>query len=302
VFESGLPILNREIAFQPPGSKLARWVVISRIPLFDSDGKVSGVVGIGRDITERKVSEQEIRRLNAELEDRVQERTAQLEVAVKELEAFSYSVSHDLRAPLRSIEGFSRAIVEDYAEKLDEVGINYLNRIRASSQRMSDLIDDMLKLSRITRSSLHREQVDLSDLAAEVAAEISAAEPQRKVEWKIGPGLLIHADASLMRIVLENLLGNAWKFTQNHASALIVLDKTENDGSVVYYIKDDGAGFDMKYAHNLFSPFQRMHSASEFEGTGIGLATVQRIIHRHGGLVWVESKIEQGTTFYFTLG
>jgi len=225
----------------------------------------------------------------------------EMEAANKELEMFAYSVSHDLRAPLRSIDGFSQAFLEDYGDKVDEEGKDYLLRIRTASQRMSSLINDILQLSRLGRSEIRRKETDLSALAQDIAKGFKEAEPDRTVEFVIAKGITAYADQNLMRVVLENLIGNAWKFTQKHAHARIEFGQTDINGVPTYFIRDDGAGFDMKYADRLFAPFQRLHSEADFTGTGVGLASVQRIIHRHGGTIWVESAIEKGTTFYFTL-
>jgi light-regulated signal transduction histidine kinase (bacteriophytochrome) len=218
-----------------------------------------------------------------------------------ELEAFNYSVSHDLRSPLRSLDGFSQALLEDYTNKLDAQGIDYLQRIRAASQKMAQLIDDLLNLSRLTRSKMDFETVYLSGLAQAVAVELKKSEPERQVEFDIEKELVVNGDKRLLRIVLENLLGNAWKFTGNNPKTRIEFGVTQVDSKLAYFIRDNGAGFDMTYADKLFSAFQRLHSPSEFQGSGIGLATVQRIINRHGGQVWAEGAVEQGATFYFTL-
>jgi len=219
----------------------------------------------------------------------------------KELESFSYSVSHDLRAPLRSIDGFSQALLEDYPDKLDEQGKNYLKRVRSNTQRMGELIDDLLKLSRLIRSEMKPEMVNLSTLAQSIATELQKTQPERQVEFVITPGLSAKGDEHLLRLLLENLLGNAWKFTEKHSQARIEFGSTRADGKQVFLVRDDGAGFDMTYADKLFAPFQRLHSVSEFPGVGIGLATVQRIICRHGGRIWAEGDIEKGAIFYFTL-
>jgi len=229
------------------------------------------------------------------------ERTAQLESTNKELEAFAYSVSHDLRAPLRSVDGFSQILLEDYADSLDAEGQDCLRRVRAASQRMAQLIEDILRLSRITRREMCREVVDLSALARGVAEEIEKREPERQVEFVIKEGVAAEGDVGLLRVVLENLLCNAYKFTSGRPHARIEFGVAQYDGEAAYFVRDDGAGFDMAYADKLFDAFQRLHSATEFEGTGIGLATVQRIVHRHGGRVWAEGAVEQGATFYFTL-
>lgn len=224
-----------------------------------------------------------------------------LEQVNKELEAFSYSVSHDLRAPLRTIDGFSRALLEDYGDKLEPQGKDYLGRIRAASQHMSELIDDLLNLSRITRAEMRYEKVNLSALAEVVAAELHEAQPERLVEFVIGENITAYGDSHLLQVVLENLLSNAWKFTSKHPRARIEFGSTQDQGRPVYFVRDDGVGFDMAYVDKLFSPFQRLHSEREFPGTGIGLATVQRIIRRHGGNIWAEAEVEKGATFYFTL-
>jgi signal transduction histidine kinase len=258
-------------------------------------------VALEEEIMERQSAQAEIERLNAELEQRVLERTAQLKEANHELEAFSYSVSHDLRAPLRSIDGFSQALLEDYQEKLDDQGKDFLRRVRAASQHMAGLIDDMLKLSRVTRGAMKCEPVDLSAMARWVVEEIRRTEPDRNVEFCIQDSLAARGDQHLLRMVLANLLGNAWKFTSKSDKAKIEFGLTTTGGTSEYFVRDNGAGFDMQYADKLFAPFQRLHAYSEFSGTGIGLSIVQRIIHRHGGEVRAEGAPGHGATIYFTL-
>jgi signal transduction histidine kinase len=250
---------------------------------------------------ERKQAEVELQKYRDHLEELVEQRTTELTAINKELESFSYSVSHDLRAPLRGIDGFSQALLEDYPDKLDEQGRNYLHRTRAAAQRMSQLIDDMLNLSRVTRYEMRRETVDLSTLARKVTAELQKTQPGRQVEFVITEGLTVNGDTALLRVALENLLGNAWKFTGKQPRARIEFGVTQHEGKPAYYVRDDGVGFDMTYVGKLFAPFQRLHSAEEFPGTGIGLATVQRIILRHGGTVWAEGAVGKGAAFYFTL-
>lgn len=242
-----------------------------------------------------------IKKQSQQFERLVVERTAQLQVANKELEAFSYSVSHDLRAPLRGIDGFSQVLLEDYQDKVDEQGKNYLQRIRVATQRMAQLIDEMLNLSRIGRGEMNIRQVNLSEMAKEVADDLRRSQPERQVEIVIQDGMNVLGDSLLLRNVLENLLGNAWKYTSKHPTAHIEFGVQKQNGKDVYFVRDDGAGFDMAHTQKLFGAFQRLHTTTEFPGTGIGLATVQRIIHRHGGKVWAEGEVEKGATFYFTI-
>jgi len=257
-----------------------------------------------RDITARNREERVLREKVAALSQlaaEVSDRTAELESTNKELESFSYSVSHDLRAPLRSIDGFSRILLEDYADKLDDEGKDHLQRVRAASQRMGHLIDDLLKLSHVTRLEMRRSPVDLSAVARDIAEDLQRAEPERRVQWSLAPNLSAQADPTLLRAVLENLLGNAWKFTRDQPHARIELDLAEYGGAPAFFVRDNGAGFDLAFADKLFSPFHRLHTVTEFPGTGIGLATVQRIIRRHGGRVWADSELNHGATFWFTL-
>jgi signal transduction histidine kinase len=267
------------------------------------------------DETERRKAHGDLQQLNDDLERRVAERTAELETANRdllnanlnlvaanrELEAFCYSVSHDLRAPLRAIDGFSQELLESYADGLDEQGRHYLRRVRAATQRMGQLIDDLLLLSRLTRSEMNRARVDLTALAGAVIAELRQAHPDRKVTFRAHSGLTAWADPRLIRIVLENLLGNAWKFTGRNAEAVIEFGCLEREDGPAFFVRDDGAGFVPEYAGKLFGAFQRLHSEREFPGTGIGLATVQRIVRRHGGEAWGEGCLGRGATFYFTI-
>lgn len=272
-------------------------------------GTIDGILIHAVDVTGQVRARQEVERksveiqeLNAALEQRVVERTAELRAAMAELESFSYSVSHDLRAPLRTIDGFSLALQEDYAATLGPDGQDYLDRIRAASQRMGELIDGLLRLSRVTRSELRWERVDLSAMARGIAAELQRTQPDRPAAFSIQEGLVATGDSQLLRVVLDNLLGNAWKFTAKRNEARIEFSASEEDRQTTYVVRDNGAGFDMAFAGKLFGPFQRLHGMTEFEGTGIGLATVQRIINRHGGRIWAEGAVEGGASFFFSLG
>jgi len=256
---------------------------------------------LAQEVVERRRAEEEVRKANEILEDRVEERTAQIAAANKELDSFAYSVSHDLRAPLRGIDGFSLALLEDYGEALDGTAKDYLGRIRAGCVRMGDLIDDMLQLSRVSRGTIHREAVNLSAMAGEIAADLQRATPERRVVFEIAPEITVFGDVVLLRAVLDNLLGNAWKFTAKTEGARITFGRQEEGGKEVLFVRDNGAGFDMAYAGKMFTAFQRLHTPQEFEGTGIGLATVQRIIHRHGGSIRADGDVGQGATFYFSV-
>jgi signal transduction histidine kinase/ABC-type amino acid transport substrate-binding protein len=249
----------------------------------------------------RKEAEAAIAKLNADLEHRIAERTVQLEALNKELESFAYSISHDFRAPLRALDGFSANLQAKYDDHLDDQGRHYLNRIRNAAIYMSNLVDDLLDLSRINRKELKKQQVDLSKQASEVMALLQQTEPQREANFMIAPELQVHGDAALLQSALQNLLENAWKFSSKEAQAEIEVGRTKVEGEAVFFVRDNGVGFNMAYAKNLFGAFQRLHGVNEFPGTGIGLATVQRIINRHGGRIWAESEVGKGATFYFTL-
>jgi signal transduction histidine kinase len=253
------------------------------------------------DISDRKLAEKEIVRLNAELENRVKQRTLQLENTNNEIEAFSYSVSHDLRSPLRGIDGWSLALLEDYNKQLDEKGQVYLSRVRNEAQRMGSLIDDLLKLSHVTRVEMRQEEVDLTGLAKTIVKQLTGMTPKRQFKFSVAPGLFVQGDHSLLEIALTNLLDNACKFTGQQTVAQIELGKLEVDGKQTIFIRDNGVGFEMKNAKNLFGAFKRMHKQSDYPGTGIGLAIVKRIITRHGGRIWAESQPGEGAIFYFTI-
>jgi hypothetical protein len=270
-------------------------------PVSDSSGQITHFIAIKQDITERQRAEEQIRNLNTDLVERVRLRTLALQSTNQELEAFCYSVSHDLRAPLRGINGFSQALLDDYGDKLDPAATDFLLRINTGCQRMAQLIDDLLNLSRLSRAEMQRIPVSLSKLAGELAAELKESDPGRLVEVRIAGDVHAVGDPALLRAALSNLLGNAWKFTSKAAGASVEFGSSHSNGHSTYFVRDNGAGFDMAYADKLFQPFQRLHGMREFPGNGIGLATVGRIIRRHGGRVWAEAVPGQGATFFFTL-
>ena len=275
-----------------------RWALWNSANIYSEDGKTQvATIAQGQDITERKQAEENTIALNESL---VRQKI-ELEAVNRVLEAFNYSVSHDLRAPLRAIDGFSSALLEDYGDKLDDTGKDYLNRVRNASQRMAQLIDDLLKLSRVTQEKMNWEMVDLSSIAQEVARELQRNQPDRKVDFIICEGAQARGDPRLLRILMENVIGNAWKFTSGKDSPRIEFGVTMVKDERVFYVRDNGAGFDMKYADKLFTPFQRLHSLETFPGSGVGLATAMRIIRKHGGRMWAEGEINKGATFYFSL-
>ncbi len=278
-----------------------RWFLQRALPARDSTGSVSGWFGTNTDIDDKMRAEENVNQMNQTLEQRVRERTSQLEASNRELEAFSYSVAHDLRAPLRAIDGFSQALVEDYGAQLPPEAKELFQRSRLASQRMAQLIDDLLDLSRVARADVHMQPLDLSEMARSIAAELKKALPHRQVTVQVEPNLRAGGDSQLLRLALGNLFDNAFKFTRLKGEATIHFGATTINGERVFFIRDNGAGFDMQFAAKLFGPFQRLHTLAEYPGTGVGLATVHRVVVRHGGRIWPQSGIGQGTTFYFTL-
>ncbi len=294
----GETLRNVEVALDRQGEKLH--LILNAGPLLNEQ-QILGCVVTLTDITERKRAQAALAAAHGELERRVAERTAELLVSNQELESFAYAVSHDLRTPLRGIDGWSQAVMEDYGPLLDERGRKFLQMVRGETHRMDQLIDDLLDLSRVTRAPMARETVDLTAMAGELEASLQAGQPERAVDFVVAPGMVATGDAILLRAALQNLLGNAWKFTGKRPRARIEVGCASEQGQTVYHVRDDGAGFDMRYAGKLFAPFQRLHSLAEFPGTGIGLATVQRIVQRHGGKAWATAEVDKGATFYFTL-
>ncbi|HMV52875.1 MAG TPA: PAS domain S-box protein [Rhodocyclaceae bacterium] len=301
VWDTGHAIGPVEWPARRIGDGKSMWLVSTLFPVFER-GEVSEVFCMDVDITTRKLAEASVLQLNDELESRVRHRTGELQAALDELESFSYSVSHDLRAPLRGIDGYAQVLAEDYGKCLDETGHSHLARIRGAAQRMAALIDDLLMLAQISRSELRRERVDLSEVAQRWLLHLAALDETRHVRWTVQPGLLAQGDPALLELVLQNLLDNAWKFTGKRDDAWIEFGQRDIDGARVFHVTDNGAGFDPAYAGRMFEPFQRLHHAAQFPGTGIGLATVHRIVTRHGGRVWAESAPDRGATFFFTLG
>ena len=278
------------------------WVEANRTVVRDPDGHPVLFVGAVRDITAQHDAEAEVGRLNGDLESRVERRTADLALANKNLETFSYSVSHDLRAPLRALSGYSEALLDDYSDHLDETGRGYAERIQAASERMATLIDDLLQLARVSRSTMHMRSVDLSKEVAAVVREFQSADPGRRIRISIQDGVQATADRGLIRTVVQNLIENAWKFTGRQENPTIEFGSMPaGDDGICYFMRDNGAGFDPAHAAKLFEPFERLHTDTDFAGTGIGLASVQRIIGRHGGRIWADSEVGRGATFYFTL-
>lgn len=278
-----------------------RSVILNARAFFDEQDRLLYTLGNVVDMTERVRAQEEIRKLNLSLEEKVRDRTRELEMANRELESFAYSVSHDLRAPLRGIDGFSQALVEQYAEKLDQRALQYLNRVRGATQRMGLLIDDLLSLSRITRKELKKEPVDLGAISTEILESFREKEPGRQADFKVARNLTATGDANMLRIMMQNLLDNAWKYTSTRERTRIEVGMEEMEGKKTMFIRDNGVGFNMKYHDKLFVPFQRLHTQEDFPGTGIGLATVQRIIGRHGGSIRAESNENEGAVFYFFL-
>lgn len=277
------------------------WCILSVSIVRDKDGDPLSFIGQLTDITDKKSIELELEELNLNLENKVKERTRQLQNANKELEAFSYSVSHDLRAPLRAIDGFSQVVLEDYSENLDETGRGYLKRVRNASQKLSQLINHFLTLAKVSRVNLKKETVHITEVAKSVVEILQANEPDRNVTIRIEDQLVAEADMHLIKTVIQNLLENAWKYTAHEKDASIELGRLKKDQRDIYYVKDNGAGFDMNLYDQLFQPFKRLHREKDYEGSGIGLATVKRIIGRHNGAIWAESEVGSGSTFYFTL-
>ena len=287
------------VRLRKDGSALDVSVTVS--PIKDPAGKVIGASKVARDITERRKAEDTIRQLNAGLEQRVIERTAALEAANKELEAFSYSVSHDLRAPLRAVDGFSQAVLEDFGPQLPEAGQRYLLTIREGAQKMGALIDDLLTFSRLSRAALNKQEVDADKMVRGVIDDLRPLQEGRRIELRVGELPSCEGAPALLRQVWVNLVSNAFKYTQKREIAVVEIGCEPAPEGVAYFVRDNGTGFDMRYANKLFGVFQRLHRAEEYEGNGVGLALVQRIIHRHGGRVWAEAVVDRGATFYFTL-
>jgi signal transduction histidine kinase len=301
-----------DVLVRVPAASAARTIALSGTPLFSGSGRFAGYAGVARDLTETLAAARgpsreqaaEIERLRAELEASTRqgaERARAFEFAVNELESFSHSVSHDLRAPLRVVDGFANIVLEDYGDRLDDLGREHLKRIVTAGNRMNSMIDTLLALSKMTSREIERERVDLSQLARELADELRAQDGARRVQFVVADGQSADGDRTLLRLVLQNLLGNAYKFTAKVPAARVEFGARNEGGRTVYYVRDNGAGFDMRFADKMFGLFQRFHSANEFPGTGVGLATVQRIVRKHGGRIWAESKPGEGATFFFTL-
>jgi signal transduction histidine kinase len=300
VIESREPVYGVAITTGAADRRLQ--LEVNGTPVFSESGELTGALLAIMDVSDRERAREELESYRAHLEDLVGQRTAALETANEQLESFSYSVSHDLRAPLRALDGFSYALLEDVGDRLDDASRGHLLRIRSASQHMAELIDALLKLSRAGRAELELSDVSITGMAERVAAELSAGEPERAVDWDIQSGLSARADAALADVVIENLLSNAWKFSAGRDPAHITVGEAEMEDGPVFFVRDDGVGFDPAHADKLFHPFERLHAREEFPGTGIGLATVRRVLARHGGRCWANGSKDEGAVVYFTFG